>query len=164
MQSRWIAHGAAVVVLTLAACGTLPPSPVATEAFPKREQAIHIALSWKCQPVEAGALLIEGVVEDTDRGYPIRGLRFRAAAYDKDGQRLTYVVGFPDGLRIGYQGWTRFRILVPRGQAAARVDLAYEYFLQTGNGERPRASHPPLSFQLAAAEEYFATVRDACRP
>ena len=62
MQHSWIAHGAAASVLVLAACGTLPPSPVATEAFQKREQALHIALFWNCQPAEAGGLLVGGVV------------------------------------------------------------------------------------------------------
>ena len=56
-----------MVLLALAACGTLPPSPVATEAFQRREQALHIRLSWNCQPVEGGGLLMEGVVEDTRR-------------------------------------------------------------------------------------------------
>jgi hypothetical protein len=164
MHPRWISSGAAAAALALAACGTLPPSPVGTEAFQKREQALHIALSWNCQPAEAGGLLVEGVVEETQRDFPIRGLRFAASAYDKDGRRLTHVVSYPDGLRIGAQGWTRFRVLVPRGQTAARVDLAYEYSMQTGNGDRPLSFHRPPLFQFAAIEEYFATVRDACRP
>lgn len=164
MQPRWTSWGSAAVLLALAACGTLPPSPVATETFRKREQALHIALAWNCQPGEAGGLLIEGVVEDTYHGTPILDLRFAATAYDKDGRRLSHVVGFPDGLRIGYEGWTRFRVLVPRGQAAARVDLAYEYHLQTGDGDRPLMPHRPLLFRFAAVEEYFATVQNACRP
>ncbi|MBI4412816.1 MAG: hypothetical protein HY576_00425, partial [candidate division NC10 bacterium] len=95
---------------------------------------------------------------------PILGLRFTATAYDKDGRRLTHVVGFPDGLRIGYEGWTRFRVLVPRGQAAARVDLGYEYHLPSGGNDRPLMPHRPLPFRFAATEEYFGTIRDACRP
>ncbi len=164
MKRVCIRNTGVAAVLLLAACGTLPPSPVATEAFQKREQALHIALFWDCQPVEAGGLLIEGVVEDTYQAQPILGLRFAAAAYDKDGRRLTHVVGFPDGLRIGYEGWTRFRVLVPRGQAAARVDLGYEYHLPSGGNDRPLTPHRPLLFRLAATEEYFATIRDACRP
>ena len=166
MQHSWIAHGAAASVLVLAACGTLPPSPVATEAFQKREQALHIALFWTCQPVEAGGLLVGGVVEDTYHAQPILGLRVAATAYDKDGRRLTHVVGFPDGLRIGYEGWTRFRVLVPRGQAAARLDLGYEYHLPPDNNRELTGPFPhrPLLFRFAATEEYFGTVPDACRP
>jgi len=166
MQHSWIAHGAAASVLVLAACGTLPPSPVATEAFQKREQALHIDLYWNCQQAEAGALLIAGVVQVSYHAQPILDLRFGATAYDKDGRRLTHVVGFPDGLRIGYEGWTRFGILVPRGQAAARVDLGYEYRLPPDNN-RPLTGpfpHPSLLFRFAATEEYFGTVPDACHP
>ena len=166
IKTRWIANGAAAVLLALAACGTLPPSPVATEAFQKREKALHIELFWSCQPADAGGLLIEGVVEARDTAQPILGLRFAATAYDKDGRRLNYVVGFPDGLRIGYEGWTRFRVLVPRGQAAARVDLAYEYHLPPDNN-RPLTQLPPrlpLLFRFATTEEYFGTIPDACRP
>ncbi len=163
MQPRWLSNAAAAVLLALAACGALPPSPVATEPFQKREQALHIALSWNCQPTEAGGFLIAGVVQDTYHSQPILGLRFAATAYDKDGRRLTHVVGFPDGLRIGYEGWTRFRVLVPRGQAAARVDLGYEYHLRSGDGDRPLTLHRPFLFRFAAIEEYFATIRDACR-
>ncbi len=166
MQHSWIAHGAAASVLVLAACGTLPPSPVATEAFQKREQALHIDLFWNCQQAEAGGLLVGGVVQTRDRAQPILDLRFAATAYDKDGRRLTHVVGFPDGLRIGYEGWTRFGILVPRGQAAARVDLGYEYRLPPDNN-RPLTGpfpHRPLLFRFAATEEYFGTVPDACHP
>ncbi|MGH7378435.1 MAG: hypothetical protein ACREKK_13590 [Candidatus Methylomirabilales bacterium] len=163
MQPSWIASGGAAALLALAACGTLPPSPVATETFQKREQALHIALFWNCQPVEAGGLLIEGVVEDTYHALPILDLRFAATAYDKDGRRLIHAVGFPDGLRIGYEGWARFRILVPRGQAAARVDLGYEYRLPSGDGrDRPLTFHRPPLFRLAATEEYFATILNAC--
>ncbi|MGH7408557.1 MAG: hypothetical protein ACREKF_11205, partial [Candidatus Methylomirabilales bacterium] len=92
-------------------------------------------------------------------------LRFAATAYDKDGRRLTRVVGFPDGLRIGYEGWTRFRVLVPRGQAAARVDLGYEYRLPPGNDRPVTHLHPPLPtiLRVGANEEYFGTIRDACR-
>ena len=164
MKRVCIRNTGVAAVLLLAACGTLPPSPVATEAFQKREQALHIALFWDCQPVEAGGLLIEGVVEDTYQAQPILGLRFAGAAYDKDGRRLTHVVGFPDGLRIGYEGWTRFRVLVPRGQAAARVDLGYEYHLPPGSPDRPITQLRPPLFSLAATEEYFGTIRDACRP
>lgn len=164
MRCVCMANTAVAAVLALAACGTLPPSPVGTEAFQKREQALHIRLVWNCQPVEAGGLLIAGVVEDTYHAQPILGLRFAAAAYDKDGRRLTHVVGFPDGLRIGYEGWTRFRVLVPRGQAAARVDLGYEYYLPSGGNDRPLTLHRPLLFRFAAIEEYFATIPDACRP
>lgn len=164
MWRRGIANGVAAALLALGGCGTLPPSPVATEAFQKREQALHIALSWNCQPAEAGGLLIEGVVEDTYHGQPILGLRFAATAYDKDGRRLTHVVGFPDGMSIGYEGWTRFRVLVPRGQGAARVDLGYEYHLPGGDGERPLMPHRPLLFRFAATEEYFGTIQDACLP
>jgi len=164
MKRVCIRNTGVAAVLLLAACGTLPPSPVATEAFQKREQALHIALFWNCQPVEAGGLLIAGVVQVRDTAQPILGLRFAAAAYDKDGRRLTHVVGFPDGLRIGYEGWTRFRVLVPRGQAAARVDLAYEYHLRSGDGDRPLMPHRPLPFRPAASEEYFGTIQDACRP
>ena len=164
MQPGWTSRGAAGVLLALAACGTLPPSPVGTEAFQKREQGLHVALSWNCQPGPAGGLLIEGVVEDTYRSQPILGLRFAATAYDKDGRRLTHTVGFPDGLRIGYEGWTRFRVLVPGGQAAARVDLGYEYHLPPDGSDRPLTLQRPLLFQLARGEEYFATVLDACRP
>ena len=78
-------------------------------------------------------------------------------------QLCGHVVGPPDGLRIGYEGWTRFRVLVPGGQAAARVDLGYEYHLP-GGSERPLTLHRPPLLQLAATEEYFATIRDACRP
>ena len=163
IKTRWIANGAAAVLLALTACGTLPPSPVATETFQKREQALHIALFWTCKPVDAGGLLIEGVVEDTYHGQPILDLRFAAAAYDKDGRRLTHAVGFPDGLRIGNEGWTRFRVLVPRGQAAARVDLGYEYHLPSGGNDRLLMPHRPLLFRFAAIEEYFATIQDACR-
>jgi len=166
MQHSWIAHGAAASVLVLAACGTLPPSPVATEAFQKRERALHIDLFWNCQQAEAGGLLVGGVVQTRDSAQPILDLRFAATAYDKDGRRLTHVVGFPDGLRIGYEGWTRFGILVPRGQAAARVDLGYEYRLPPDN-DRPLSGpfpHRPLLFRFAATEEYFGTVLDACRP
>ncbi|MCI0371150.1 MAG: hypothetical protein L0214_07145 [candidate division NC10 bacterium] len=164
MNPRWIANGAAALVLVLAACGTLPPSPVATEPFQKRERALHIDLFWNCQPVEAGGLLIAGVVQVTDTAQPILGLRFAATAYDKDGRRLTGVVGFPDGLRIGFEGWTRFRVLVPGGQVAARVDLGYEYHLPPGSSDRPLVSRGPLLFQFARTEEYFATILDACRP
>ena len=164
MRPKWLPVGAVVALLVVAACGTLPPSPVGKETFQKREQALHIALSWNCQPVEAGGLLIEGVVEDTSHAQPILGLRFGATAYDKDGRRLTHVVGFPDGLRIGYEGWTRFRILVPRGQAAARVDLGYEYQLPAGSPDRPLTLRRPLLFRFVAAEEYFGTIPDACRP
>jgi hypothetical protein len=161
MRFNWSAHGGAGVLLALAACGTTLPSPLATETFAKRERALHIALSWNCQPAEAGGVLIEGVVEDTYGGQPILGLRFTATAYDKDGRRLTYVVGYPDGFRIGYQGWTRFRVLVPQGQTAARVDLAYKYQLP-GGSERPLTLYRPPLFRLAATEEYFATIQDAC--
>jgi len=164
MQHSWIAHGAAASMLVLAACGTLPPSPVATEAFQKREQGLHIALVWNCQPAPAGGLLIEGVVEDTYRAQPILDLRFAATTYDKDGRRLTHVVGFPDSLRIGYEGWTRFRVLVPGGQAAARVDLGYEYHLPPDSSDRPLTLQRPLLFRFAATEEYFGTVPDACHP
>ncbi len=163
MQSRWISNGAVAAALALAACGTLPPSPVATEPFQRREQALHIALSWNCRPTEAEGLLIEGVVEDTYHAQPLVGLRLSATAHDKDGRRLIHVVGFPDGLRIGYEGWTRFRVLVPRGQAAARVDLGYEYQIPVGSGDRPLTLHRPLPFRLAGGEEYFATILDACR-
>ncbi|MGH7395706.1 MAG: hypothetical protein ACREJF_08935, partial [Candidatus Methylomirabilales bacterium] len=163
MQRSCISIGAAVAAVALAACGTLPPSPVATEAFQKREQALHIALFWDCRPVEAGGLLIAGVVQVSDTAQPILGLRFAATAYDKDGRRLTHVVGFPDGLRIGYEGWTRFGVLVPGGQAAARVDLGYEYHLPPDSSDRPITQHRPLLFQLARTEEYFATILDACR-
>jgi hypothetical protein len=114
--------------------------------------------------VEAGGLLIEGVVEDTYHSQPILDLRLSAATYDKDGRRLTHVVGFPDGLRIGYEGWTRFQVLVPRGQAAARVDLAYEYRLPSGSPDRPLMFRRPPLFRFAATEDYFATVQNACRP
>ncbi len=70
---------------------------------------------------------------------------------------------FPDGLRIGYEGWTRFRVLVPRGQAAARVDLGYEYHLPPGGHGPPLLPHRPLPFRLARIEEYFGTILDACR-
>ena len=163
MRPGWLAKGAAAALLALAACGTLPPSPVATETFAKRERALHIALFWNCQPAEAGGLLIGGVVEDTYHSQPILGLRFTATAYDKDGRRLTHVVGFPDGLRIGYEGWTRFRVLVPGGQAAARVDLGYEYRLPPDSSDRPITLHRPPLLRLAATEEYFGTIRDACR-
>ena len=141
----------------------MKPSPVATEAFQKRERALHIDLFWNCQPVEGGGLLIAGVVEVSDTAQPILGLRFAATAYDKDGRRLTHVVGFPDGLRIGYENWTRFRVLVPGGQAAARVDLGYQYHLPPDSSDRPITQHRPLLFRLARTEEYFATVQNACR-
>lgn len=76
---------------------------------------------------------------------------------------LLHVVGFPDGLRVGYEGWTRFRVLVPGGQAAARVDLGYGYHLPPGSFDRPITLHRPGFFQLASTEEYFATIQDACR-
>ncbi len=165
MHPVWKSTGAAMAVLALAACGTVPPpSPVATGAFEKRERGLHVELFWNCRPVEAGGLLIEGVVEDTYHSQPILGLSFAATAYDKDGRRLTRVVGFPDGLRIGYEGWARFQVLVPRGQAAARVDLAYEYRLPSGSPDRPLMFRHPSLFRLAATEEYFATVQNACRP
>ncbi len=164
MKRVCMSNTTVAAMLALAACGTLPPSPVATEAFQKREQALHIELFWNCRPVEAGGLLIEGVVEARDTAQPILGLRFAATAYDKDGRRLTHVVGFPDGLRIGYEGWTRFRVLVPRGQAAARVDLGYEYHLPPDSPDRPLTLQRPLLFRFAATEEYFGTVPDACRP
>ena len=163
MRRVGISNTTVAVVRAVAACGTLPPSPVATESFQKREQALHIALFWNCQPVEAGGLLIEGVVEDIYHSQPILGLRFAATAYDKDGRRLTRVVGFPDGLRIGYEGWTRFRVLVPRGQAAARVDLGYEYSIPSGSPDRPLTRLGPPLFSFAATEEYFGTIQDACR-
>ncbi|MBI3002282.1 MAG: hypothetical protein HYY54_01375 [candidate division NC10 bacterium] len=103
-------------------------------------------------------------MEDTDRAQPILNLRFAATAYDKDGRRLTHVVGFPDGLRIGYEGWARFRVLVPGGQAAARVDLGYEYQLPSGSTDRPLTFGHPRLFRLASSEEYFGTVQNACRP
>ena len=164
MKRVCMSNTTVAAILALAACGTLPPSPIATEAFQKQEQALHIALFWNCRPVEAGGLLIEGVVEDTYHAQPILGLRFAATAYDKEGKRLTHAVGFPDGLRIGYEGWTRFRVLVPGGQAAARVDLGYEYHLPPDNSDRPITFHRPRFFQLASTEEYFATIPDACRP
>ena len=164
MQRSSISRGAATALLALAACGTLPPSPVGTETFQKREQALHIALFWNCQPVEAGGLRIAGVVQVSDTAQPILDLRFAATTYDKDGRRLTHVVGFPDGLRIGYEGWTRFRVLVPGGQAAARVDLGYEYHLPPDSSDRPITFHRPGFFQLASSEEYFGTVQNACRP
>ena len=163
MGFKWLSYAVPAVLLALAACGTLPPSPVATEPFQKREQALHFALFWTCQPVEAGGLLLGGVVEVRDTAQPILGLRLAATAYDKEGKRLTHAVGFPDGLRIGYESWTRFRVLVPRGQAAARVDLGYEYRLPSGGNDRPLTPHRPLLFRFAAIEEYFATIRDACR-
>ena len=126
-----------------------------------------LPLAWNCQPGEAGGLLLAGVVEVRDTAQPILGLRFAATAYDKDGRRLTHVVGFPDGLRIGYEGWTRFRVLVPRGQAAARVDLGYEYHLPGDGRDRPEPAlmpHRSRFFRLVAREEYFATIPDACRP
>lgn len=146
MWRRWIPNGVAAALLALGGCEALLPSPVATEAFQKREQALHIALSWNCRPVEAGGLLLEGVVEDTYQAQPILGLPFAATAYDKDGRRLTRVVGFPDGLRIGYEGWTRFRVLVPRGQGAARVDLGYEYSIPAEGPDRPLMPQPPPPF------------------
>ena len=163
MQRRWMSHRAVAAALLLTACGTMPPSPVATETFQKREQGLHIALSWNCKPVEAGGLLIEGFVEDTSHSQPILGLRFAATAYDKDDRRLTHAVGFPDGLRIGYEGWTRFGVLVPRGQAAARVDLGYEYHLPGDGRDLPLMPHRPVPFRFVGREEYFATIRDACR-
>ena len=163
MQLRWMVNAVVVALLALAACGTLPPSPVGTEAFQRREQALHVDLFWNCQPAEAGSLLIAGVVQVRDTAQPILGLRFAATAYDKDGRRLTHAVGFPDGLRIGYEGWTRFRVLVPGSQAAARVDLGYEYRLPPDSSDRPITLHRPRFFQLASTEEYFATIRDACR-
>lgn len=164
MRPKWKSSGAAVVLLALVGCGTLPPSPVGTEAFQKREQALHIRMSWNCRPLEGGGLLIEGVVEDTGRSQPILGLRFSATAYDKDGRRLTHAVGFPDGLRIGFEGWTRFRLVVPGGQAAARVDLGYEYRLPSPRSDRPLTPQRPFLIRSAAAEEYFGTVQNACRP
>jgi hypothetical protein len=151
-------------VLALAACGTLPLSPVGTETFQRREQALHIDLFWNCQPAEAGNLLIAGVAQVRDTAQPILGLRFAATAYDKDGRRLTTAIGFPDGIRIGYEGWTRFRVLVPGGQTAARVDLGYEYHLPPDSSDRPITLHRPLLFRFAATEEYFATIQNACRP
>jgi len=73
-------------------------------------------------------------------------------------------VGFPHRLRIGYEGWTRFRVLVPRGQAAGRVDLGYEYHLPPDSPDRLLTRRRPLPLQLVRGEEYFATIRDACRP
>jgi hypothetical protein len=162
VRPDWSVHGAVVALLVVAACGMLPPSPLLTETFAKREQALHIALHWNCRPAEGGGLLIEGVVEDTYHAQRILGLSFGATAYDKDGRRLIRAVGFPDGLHIGYEGWTRFRVLVPGGQAAARVDLGYEYHLP-GNGDDLRRSSDGLLLRLAAKELYFGTIRDACR-
>jgi hypothetical protein len=67
-------------------------------------------------------------------------------------------------MRIGNEGWTRFRVLVPRGQAAARVDLGYEYHLPSGSPDRPITLQRSRSFQLASSEEYFGTFENACRP
>jgi hypothetical protein len=44
------------------------------------------------------------------------------------------------------------------------VDLADEYVMQTGSGERPLTLRRPVPVRLAASEAYFATVHDACRP
>lgn len=162
MHAGWKSTGAAAAVFAVAACGTVPPSPVATEPFQKRELALHIEFFWNCEPAEAGGLLIAGLVQVRDTAQPILGLRFGVTAYDKEGGRLTHVVGFPDGLRIGYEGWTRFRVLVPRGQAAARVDLGYEYDLPGDGRGRPLMPHLPLPLRLAAREEHFATIQDAC--
>lgn len=164
MHSGWKLAAAATAVLALAACGTLPLSPVGTETFQRREQALHIDLFWNCQPAEAGNLLIAGVAQVRDTAQPILGLRFAATAYDKDGRRLTTAIGFPDGIRIGYEGWTRFRVLVPGGQTAALVDLGYEYHLPPDSSDRPITLHRPLLFRFAATEEYFATIQNACRP
>lgn len=164
MHPRWLFSAAAPALLALTACGTLPPSPIATETFQKREQALHLDLYWDCQPAEAGNLLISGVAQVRDTAQPILGLRFAATAYDKDGKRLTTAVGFPDGIRIGYEGWTRFRILVPGGQAATRVDLGYEYRLPPDSSDRPITFRRALPLRFAATEEYFATIQNACRP
>jgi hypothetical protein len=41
------------------------------------------------------------------------------------------------------------------------VDLAYKYQLP-GGSERPLTLYRPPLFRLAATEEYFATIQDAC--
>ena len=162
MTRVWMSNTIVAVMLALAACGTLPPSPVATEAFQKRYHGLHIDLFWNCEPVEAGGLLIAGVVQVWDTALPILNLWFAATAYDTDGRRLTRVVGFPDGLHIGYENWTRFRVLVPRGQGAARVDLGHTYYLPSQDSDTPRRSDR-LLFQFVGTEEFFWTVQDACR-
>jgi hypothetical protein len=132
MTMRWVP--AAFVVVALAACtaggagqsGPAQPPLYPPAVFAHRVSTTAVTVYWNCTHPEAGALYVEGVVQNTGPG-EVRYAEVEIVSVDARDRTIASVRTAVPDVVIQTNQMSPFRLGLRTVGAEARIDLYYEY-------------------------------------